>query len=76
MACKKEGPSVYRQGVSTRYIELGDFLGAIFPMPYDSNLDEVGWTRLCEMVRKYIEKHEDEQTEKAEERCHFTHPGL
>ena len=57
MACKKEAPSIYIKELFTKDAELGDFLGAIFSMTYDSKADEVGWTRVSEILKKYIEKH-------------------
>jgi len=57
MVSRKKALGIYRRELFIKDMELGDFPGAIFSIPNDSNSDEVGRTRLCEILRNYIEKH-------------------
>jgi hypothetical protein len=74
--CKEQSDQAYDRQLFPKDTELGEFLGAIFSMPYDTFPDDPAWKKVREYLTTYIEKFGDLHSKKAYARCRFELPPL
>jgi hypothetical protein len=65
--CKRDVPSMYRQDLFAGDNELGDFLGAMFAMPWENNKT---WGKACDMLSEFIEEFGDMELTRAQGQLH------